>query len=68
MVHAVEIFFRNISVLCNKKRPCLLLLAKTKADSLNRFKCLSMLGFDGLACVPSVGRSGGLSRRGRRVC
>ncbi|KAI9117935.1 hypothetical protein K1719_011077 [Acacia pycnantha] len=53
-------FFQNIRALCIRKRPSLLLLAETKCDSADRFKCLNRLGFDGLSCVPSVGRSGGI--------
>ncbi|KAI9080637.1 hypothetical protein K1719_037394 [Acacia pycnantha] len=43
-----------------RKHPNLLLLAETKCESVDRFKCLSILGFDGLVCAPSVGRSGGI--------
>ncbi|KAI9123676.1 hypothetical protein K1719_004976 [Acacia pycnantha] len=33
---------------------------ETKCDSVDRLRGISKIGFDGLACVPSVGRSGGL--------
>ncbi|KAI9115218.1 hypothetical protein K1719_013537 [Acacia pycnantha] len=33
---------------------------QTKCDSVDRLRGISKIGFDGLACVPSVGRSGGL--------
>ncbi|KAI9089108.1 hypothetical protein K1719_029387 [Acacia pycnantha] len=34
--------------------------AQTKCESDNRLQSLSRLGFDGLACVLSLGRSGGI--------
>ncbi|KAI9084030.1 hypothetical protein K1719_034026 [Acacia pycnantha] len=33
---------------------------ETKCETLDRLRCVSKLGFDGLIWVPSVGRSGGL--------
>ncbi|KAI9107061.1 hypothetical protein K1719_022589 [Acacia pycnantha] len=38
----------------------LLILSETKTDSPSRFHCLERLGYDGLAFIPSLGRSGGL--------
>ncbi|KAI9107903.1 hypothetical protein K1719_021239 [Acacia pycnantha] len=35
-------------------------MQKTKCESVDRLRCVSKLGFDGLTQVPSVGRSGGL--------
>ncbi|KAI9100849.1 hypothetical protein K1719_024211 [Acacia pycnantha] len=40
--------------------PDLLVLAETKSEKLYQFNSLSKVGFDGLAVIPSVGRSGGL--------
>ncbi|KAI9096763.1 hypothetical protein K1719_025942 [Acacia pycnantha] len=40
--------------------PDVLFLAELKGDSKSQFNCLVSLGFDGLAVVPCVGRSGGI--------
>ncbi|KAI9117329.1 hypothetical protein K1719_011495 [Acacia pycnantha] len=35
-------------------------LAETKCEPVNRLSAVKSMGFDGLACVPSIGRSGGI--------
>ncbi|KAI9112268.1 hypothetical protein K1719_016791 [Acacia pycnantha] len=45
---------------CSKNLPCLIFLAETKAEAVNRLRCVNKLGFDGLSYVPSLGRSGGI--------
>ncbi|KAI9112878.1 hypothetical protein K1719_016195 [Acacia pycnantha] len=45
---------------CSKNHPCLIFLAETKSESVERLRCVSKLGFDGLSYVPSLGRSGGI--------
>ncbi|KAI9113904.1 hypothetical protein K1719_015155 [Acacia pycnantha] len=53
-------FLQNIRAVCNWNKPCLLFLAETKTESVDRLRCVSILGFDGMSYVPSVGRSGGI--------
>ncbi|KAI9111825.1 hypothetical protein K1719_017515 [Acacia pycnantha] len=53
-------FFHNIQAVCSKNLPCLIFLAETKAEAVNRLRCVNKLGFDGLSYVPSLGRSGGI--------
>ncbi|KAI9088598.1 hypothetical protein K1719_029712 [Acacia pycnantha] len=53
-------FAQNIRVLCQLKQPDLLLLVETKCEADDHFHCLASLGFDGIAWIPSVGRSGGI--------
>lgn len=45
---------------CTKNKPCLIFLSKTKCERSSKLQCLSNLGFDNTACVPSVGQSCGL--------
>ncbi|KAI9108348.1 hypothetical protein K1719_020539 [Acacia pycnantha] len=40
--------------------PSILILVETKCEQDSKFRCLSRLGFDDYAFVPSIGRSGGL--------
>ncbi|KAI9111091.1 hypothetical protein K1719_017966 [Acacia pycnantha] len=49
-----------LGAVCNRNKPCLLFLAETKTESVDRLRCVSRLGFDGMSYVPSVGRSGGI--------
>ncbi|KAI9070507.1 hypothetical protein K1719_047529 [Acacia pycnantha] len=51
---------RNLRLVWGKSVPDLLVLAETKCQNSSQFRCFESLGFDGLAVVPSVGRSGGL--------
>lgn len=53
-------FLQNIRSVCLKNKPCLIFLAETKTESIDRLSCVGKLGFDGIAHVPSVGRSGGI--------
>ncbi|KAI9088583.1 hypothetical protein K1719_029697 [Acacia pycnantha] len=39
---------------------CLLFLAETKSETVDRLSCVSKLGFDDMSYVPSLGRSGGI--------
>ncbi|KAI9085793.1 hypothetical protein K1719_032207 [Acacia pycnantha] len=50
----------HLRIACKGKWPMLLILSETKTDSPSRFHCLERLGYDGLAFIPSLGRSGGL--------
>ncbi|KAI9108878.1 hypothetical protein K1719_020183 [Acacia pycnantha] len=53
-------FYQNIKLACSRNNPCLVVLSETKCERVEKLQCVSKLGFDGTACVPSVGRSGGL--------
>ncbi|KAI9126854.1 hypothetical protein K1719_002450 [Acacia pycnantha] len=44
-----------------QKSPSLIFLSETKCVSEEPLRKLSCLGFDGLATVPSIGRSGGIT-------
>ncbi|KAI9081525.1 hypothetical protein K1719_036546 [Acacia pycnantha] len=50
----------HVRSVCQGPKPCLLILAKTKAENDSNFCCLERLGYDGLSFVPSVGRFGGI--------
>ncbi|KAI9097679.1 hypothetical protein K1719_025450 [Acacia pycnantha] len=50
----------QIQSVCLSPNPCMLSLSETKCESENQLFGLKSLGFDGFACVPSIGRSGGL--------
>ncbi|KAI9075071.1 hypothetical protein K1719_042969 [Acacia pycnantha] len=45
-------------MLCRRKNPDVLFLDEMKCTSIDKFRCLTGSGFDGMAWVPSVGRSG----------
>ncbi|KAK4274538.1 hypothetical protein QN277_017742 [Acacia crassicarpa] len=51
---------RNIQLACLKAKPSLLILSETKCEQEDKFRCFNSMGFDGIAFVPSLGRSGGL--------
>ncbi|KAK4263664.1 hypothetical protein QN277_029048 [Acacia crassicarpa] len=53
-------FAQNIRLLCRRNYPDILLLAETKSESDDNFRCLMSMDFDGMSYVPSVGRSGGI--------
>ncbi|KAI9093690.1 hypothetical protein K1719_027139 [Acacia pycnantha] len=51
---------QNIKLACFRYSPSLVVLSETKCERIDKLQCVSKLSFDGTACVPSVGRSGGL--------
>ncbi|KAI9115445.1 hypothetical protein K1719_013764 [Acacia pycnantha] len=51
---------QNLKCVCKGSYPSLLILVETKSENESQFHCLQKLGFDELAFVPSVSRSGGL--------
>ncbi|KAI9123189.1 hypothetical protein K1719_006078 [Acacia pycnantha] len=51
---------QHIRVACLQKHLALFFLAETKCESLDRLRAVSNLGYDGLAYVPSIGRSRGI--------
>lgn len=53
-------FLQNLRLLCRKNNPGLILLSETKCEEVHRLRRILDLGFDDLAFVPSVGRSGGI--------
>ncbi|KAI9072345.1 hypothetical protein K1719_045708 [Acacia pycnantha] len=54
-------------MVCNSSKPCLLFLSETKSENEGNFACLRALGYDGLAFMPSSGRSGGLIAAWKKV-
>ncbi|KAI9074822.1 hypothetical protein K1719_043246 [Acacia pycnantha] len=48
--------------------PSVLILTETKCEQDSKFHCLSRLGFDDYAFVPSIGRSGGLIMAWKSNC
>ncbi|KAI9086739.1 hypothetical protein K1719_031333 [Acacia pycnantha] len=51
---------RHLRSVCKNPLPSLRILAETKCELESNFLCLKNLGYDSLAFVPSVGRSGGI--------
>ncbi|KAI9124663.1 hypothetical protein K1719_004585 [Acacia pycnantha] len=52
---------QNIKVVCKEPRPCLLILSETKCEKAAQLSKLKNLGYNGVAFIPSVGRSGGMA-------
>ncbi|KAI9081430.1 hypothetical protein K1719_036576 [Acacia pycnantha] len=57
---APAFLMQNIKTACWSSRPCFLFLSETKCENEGQLSCLSKLGFDGSAFMPSAGRFGGL--------
>ncbi|KAI9085141.1 hypothetical protein K1719_032852 [Acacia pycnantha] len=53
-------FLQSLRLACSKNHLSLIFLSKTKNKRMEKLKCVSKLGFNGMVCVPSLGRSDGL--------
>ncbi|KAI9081392.1 hypothetical protein K1719_036655 [Acacia pycnantha] len=57
---------QNLRTVCIGLRPMIIILAETKCENEDWFEDLKRMGYDSLAVVPSVGRSGGMMAAWRR--